>query len=444
VTLIVGIVFGTAPLMHGLANPALREAGRGNTASRGRNRVRQILMGAQVALALVLLAAAGLMIRSLNNVRSIDPGFDPRSALTFRIGLPARVYPTRAAAVAAHQAIASRVSTVPGAALVSAATCLPLAAEGFCYGNSLRVEGRDVPVGAVPPIVAFRAVTGGFIQAMGMRLVRGQGITASDVARGEPVVVVNEALARAYFPTQDPIGQRVAQLRTGGQPQWLTIVGIVGNTPAALLTAPQPPKMYMPISVASGPDTPPGNRAGPDIMTLTYVVRAAGSATALVGSVRAAVGSVSGDLAIAQVRTLEETLDRASVQMAFTMALLAIAAIIALSLGLIGIYGVLSYIVGQRRNEIGIRLALGATPTTVVGMIVRQGGFVTLIGVAIGLAVVLAGTRLMNSLLYNVSPRDPVILSMTAAVVFVVALLACWGPAQRAARVNPTEALRAD
>ena len=177
---------------------------------------------------------------------------------------------------------------------------------------------------------------------------------------------------------------------------------------------------------------------------MSYVVRSATPPLDLVPPVRRAIGNVDANLALAQVRTLQDTLDRASAQMAFTMALLAIAAVVALMLGMIGIYGVMSFIVSQRTGEIGIRLALGAEPGSVAGMIVRQGGLVTLAGLAVGLAAALAGCRLIESLLYDVSPRDPGIFAATTVILLVVALVACWLPARRAARLSPLEALRTD
>jgi ABC-type antimicrobial peptide transport system permease subunit len=200
----------------------------------------------------------------------------------------------------------------------------------------------------------------------------------------------------------------------------------------------------MPMSIAGGPGIPTSALVGPDISVMTYVVRSATAPLALVPSVRRTIDAIDKNLALAQVRTLQDVLDRASAQMAFTMVLLAIAAGVALTLGVIGIYAVMSYIVSQRTGEIGVRLALGAEPRSVARMIVRQGGFVALGGITIGLAAAFAGSRLIESLLYGVSPRDPAVFAATTLTLLGVALLACWLPARRAARLSPLEALRTE
>ena len=228
-------------------------------------------------------------------------------------------------------------------------------------------------------------------------------------------------------------------------PPWLTIVGVVSNTPFTALAERNPmPIVYMPMSIAGGPGIPPIAMLGPPVSAMTYVVRSATSPTGLLSAVRGAINDVDPTLAISQVSTLEEMVQRASAQMAFTMVLISIAAGVALLLGVIGIYGVISYTVSQRASEIGVRIALGAQPGSVAGLILRQGGTVALAGIAVGFVAALAGGRLVESLLYGVSPRDPGVLAATALTLLVVALVACWLPARRAARINPVETLRAN
>jgi ABC-type antimicrobial peptide transport system permease subunit len=277
---------------------------------------------------------------------------------------------------------------------------------------------------------------------MGMRLLRGRGIDRGDVDRNEPVVVVNEALAQLYFANQDPIGERVASARQEGL-TWLTIVGVVSNTATNTLADSTPePKLFMPMSIAGGPDIPP--LEGPNVTAMSYVVRTATSPTGLLAAVRGAIGEIDANVAIADVRTLEDIIDRASAQMAFTMVLIALAAGVSLVLGVIGIYGVMSYIVSQRTSEIGVRLALGADPRGVARLIVLQGGVVALAGVIVGLGTACAASRLIESLLYRVNPRDPSVFAVTTLMLLGVALLACWLPARRAARLSPLDALRTD
>ena len=429
-------LFGRAPLAT-----ALHESGRGGASMPGRHRLRHLMMGGQVAMALMVLVASGLMVRSVQRLRGVDPGFDPAAALTFRIGLPAAEYPTRAAAVAAHRAILDRLSAIPGVARASAASWLPLTPGA--YGNTVSVEGRTVPEGTIPPIADFLAVAGDYAETLGMPLLRGRGISASDVDRGELVTVVNKALAEAYFPGEDPIGRRISS--SAATLRWLTIVGVVANTPSAALNEPAPRlKVYLPMSIAGGPDVPVAQLMGPSVSNLSYVVRSGLGSGAVLPRVREAIDAVDAKLALSQVGTFDDLLQRSMAQMAFTMVLLSVAAGVALLLGVVGVYGVTSYVIALRTREIGVRLALGAIPAGVAGMMARQGGIVALAGVAAGLAGSLAGGRLLDSMLYGVRANDPAVLTVTTVAALAVALCACWLPARRASKLDPVQALRSE
>jgi predicted permease len=419
------------------------------TPAGNRHRTRRVLMGAQVATALLLLVSAGLMVQSFQRLRALDPGFNPSSGLTFTIGLPDREYTNRAALVTTHQAILDRLAVLPGVTAASASTCLPLA--GGCFGNTVRVRGRVTPVGTVPPVALFRAVAGGYFEAMGMRIVRGRGINRPDIDQRKPVVVIDEVFAEQFFSGQSPIGEYVASnvppARPGQPPDlnWLEVIGVVARTPTHTLVDPHPfSQVYMPMSIASGPETPRSALIGPSVTVMSYVVRSRTSVTTLLGPVRHAVDAIDPKLAIAEVRTLQDRLDRSSAQMAFMMVLLAIAASVALLLGVVGVYGTTSYIVSQRTSEIGLRLALGAEPAAVTAMIVRQSGLVALVGIAIGVAGALAQSRFIESLLYGVSARDTNTYVATSILLLTVAVIACWVPARRAASLNPTDALRVE
>jgi putative ABC transport system permease protein len=280
---------------------------------------------------------------------------------------------------------------------------------------------------------------------MGIRVLRGRGLDRADIDRREPVVVVDEAMVNAYFPGEDPIGRRIAFGYQSSNGPWRTIVGVVESTVTTGLAELSPiPKLYLPMSTSGGPDLPVSGLLGPDISVMSYVVRSSTPPLGLAAAVRRTLDEVDATVAMARLETLQGAVDRAAEQAAFTTVLLALAASVALLLGLVGIYGVVSYIVSQRTGEIGVRLALGAEPGNVAAMIVRQGGIVALAGILAGLAAALAGSRLIASLLYDVSPRDPTVFSATAVMLFGVAVLACWLPARRAARVSPVEALRAD
>jgi putative ABC transport system permease protein len=263
------------------------------------------------------------------------------------------------------------------------------------------------------------------------------------------VAVISDALARRAFPDQDPIGRRMASNQPPAAPSqpailtWLTVVGVVADTPIFAVNEPTPmPQLFMPLSLARGADVPMSRQIGPAASTLSFVVRTATPPFDLVPTVRRTVQAFDDRLAVAQVESLQGLLDRASAQMAFTMVLLAMAAAVSMVLGVIGIYGVMSYIVSQRTSEIGVRLALGAEPGRISRQILRQGALVTMAGIAAGAAVALAGGGLIASVLYGVSPRDPAVFAITALTLLLVALAACWLPARRAATLNPVDALR--
>ncbi len=446
---VAAVVFGLLPLMRaGARTSALHDGSRGTTASAAHHHARQVLMAAQMALALVLLVSSGLMMRSFQKLRTVDPGFDASSSLTFSIGLADREYPTRRAAVAAHQAILDRLMRVPGASAVSASSCLPL--DGTCYGNGLVVERpRADDAVLLRPFVWWRAIAGGYFEAAGTRLLRGRTIDRGDIERQEPIVVVNQALADAYFPNDDPIGQRIRSSTPPTSrnpiPPWLTIVGVVANTPTTTLAEVTPqPQLYMPMSIAGGPDIAAERLIGPSVATMSYLVRSTVPGSDVAAAAREAVASVNPNVALARVRTLQQALDRSAAQMAFTMTLIAIAGAVALVLGVVGVYGVVSYVVSQRTTEIGVRLALGAEPRRVSAMIVRQSGLVVMVGLLAGFATALASSRVLGTLLYGVSPRDPGVFSVTILVLFAVAITASWIPARRAARISPLAALRAE
>jgi predicted permease len=410
--------------------------------------MRRLLMAGQVALALVLLIASGLMVRSFQKMRHVDPGFNPTSVMTFNVSLPASAYKTRDTAFIAQHSILDRLATLPGVLSAASSTGLPFSPGGF--GNTVFVQNRPRDLNVIPPPALFQAVSGNFFETMGIRLLRGRTLTRADVDHRQHVAVVSEAFATRLFPGEDPMGRYIVSAAPPAQPggppapEPLQIVGIVANTSTRTLTEEPGSIIYMPMSIAAGPDIPLSALVGPDISTMYFVLRTAVEPASLSSSIRRAVDEIDPKLAIAQARTLQSLLDRASGQMAFTMVLIAIAACVALALGVVGIYGVMSYIVTQRTAEIGVRLALGAEPATVAAMILRQGSTVTGIGAAIGLVTALAGTRLIASLLYGVSPRDPMVFVATTTIILAVAALACWLPARSAARLSPLEALRAE
>ncbi len=442
-------IFAIVPMWRGATGlDALRDEGRGNTATRHRHRIRYALVGGQVALALILLVASGLMVRSFQQMRAVDPGFNPASAVTFGVGLTDREYPTVDSALAVHRRIIEQLSALPGVTAAAATTCLPL--SGGCSGNSVKVEGQDYPPDATLPVALIRAVTGGYLETIGTRLLRGRTIERADVERREPVAVISEQLAKRAFGDRDPLGRRIASNQPPPRPgapqplEWLMVVGIVADTPTQTVTEEPIGQLFMPLSLGRGAADTLSRRVVPSAATLSYVVRTATPPLDLVPSIRQAVRSIDSNLALAQVLSLQQLLDRSTAQLTFTMVLLAIAAAVTLVLGIVGIYGVMSYIVSQRTGEIGVRLALGAEPGRIAGQILRQGALVTLVGIAAGTIVALAGGRLIGSVLYGVSPRDPAVFAVAAAALLGIALAACWIPARRASRLSPALSLRGE
>ena len=386
------------------------------------------------------------MVRTFQELRAVDPGFDPSSMLTFSIGLPQVKYPSRqvagtctfASSIGCQRFLVSRAHRVQ----LFAARRIRLRQRADRGGRIARPE-QSASVCRIP------RRSQRLHRRLRTPLLRGRSLTRADIDRQENNIVVNKAIADGYFPGQDPIGRRVRSSTPPNSklptPPWWTIVGVVANTSTMTLGESTPIGLvFQPMSIAGGPDIPREALLGPDITAMSYIVRSSVPSSSLVPAVRRAVDRVDPNLAIAQVRMLQDIVDRASDQMAFTMVLLAIAAVVALLLGAIGIYGVISYVVTQRTGEIGVRLAMGAEPRSVAAMILCQGGVITLLGIAVGLIAALAGSQLIRSLLYGVSPRDPVVFSLTTLALLAIGLLACWLPARRAARLSPLEALRTD
>jgi len=434
------VAFGLIPLARLRSSSASLHDTSRSAVGATRNRTRHVLMGAQVAFALVLLVASGLLVRSFVKLRALDLGFDPTSRLTFQIGLPPTAYSNREAIVRGHQAVLRRVAALPGVRSASMVNCVPISGRGFCGGAPLFTEGEPPPRNdSVRPIVASRPVAASFFETMGMPLILGRGITQADIDSNSLVTVVNDTLMRTAFHGANPLGKRIrlSPHNVNGVPFWFTIVGVVHATPTIALAEPRPaPKMYLPMFA--------GRDMFPRVDVMTYVLQTSTPPLALAGAVRAAVKDVDPNLALAQVRTMQDVLDAAAAPRAFTMVLLLIAATAALLLGIVGIYGVMSYVVSQRTSEIGVRLALGAQPGVVMRMVVRQGGIVAIGGIAAGLAAALAGGQAISSLLYEVSPRDPQVFVVMPATLLAIALVACWFPARRAAHIDPLVALRSE
>jgi predicted permease len=429
-SVIVGLTLGLVCIArHGATRrSSLVGVERSGTANRGHMRSRYALMAAQIALAVVLLAGAGLVLRSFYHVSRVELGFKVDSALVFRVGLPRGAY-RGGAAIAFHHEAMHRIAAIPGVEGVALTSTLPLDGPGL--GNPLEVFGSPNRSVDASPVARFRRVSESYFTTMGMRLNAGRPL--SD--RGVREVIVNEALAALYFPTENPVGRQVRAMGEAGQ-DWLTIIGVVSNTVVNGLSETTPtPQIYVSLG-----DSARGNLPAPQ--DVTYIVRVSGDPAGWGTTVRSTFSTLDPRVPLWKLETFTDVVARARATLSFTLVLLGIAASIALVLGILGVYGVISYSVRQRGMEIGVRIALGATPSRVTRMIVGQSGVAIALGVFTGVGASLVSARLLRSLLHGVSPTDAATHAATSALLLLVAMVACWLPARAAARLDPLAALR--
>jgi putative ABC transport system permease protein len=436
VSVATGILFGLLPASRVARTPlalALRDGARGQSEGRERRRSRTTLIVLEVALAVLLVIAAGLTIRSFRNLLEIDPGFDARSTLTLRLTLPASEYPTAEGVAAFYQDLRQQVRSFPGVSQAGFVRLLPLATEIGDAG--MVIDGKPTPAGQPGRSADWQAVTPGYFEAMGIRLVRGRFFDATDTPDGLPVIAINETLAREYFPGEDPIGQRI---RVGGQTRpFRTIIAVVGDVHHNGMTTPVKRAWFVPHNQWTlSYDNP--RRA------MTLVLRSTGDPLQLVQPVEQVVHRLNPNLTLSQIRTLEAVLASATREQRFTMALMAGFALLALALAAVGIYGVVSYSVSLRTREIGIRLALGADAAGVRTLVLSQGMVPVLLGLAGGLIAAMLLTRHLGALLYGIAPLDPITFTTIPLLMLVVAACSVLIPASRASRVQPVEALRSE
>ncbi len=424
------VLFGMAPALaaaRGSLRQPLTEGGRGS-GSGGRNRVRHILVAAEVGLALVVLASAGLMIKSMARLLAVEPGFDPRNVLTMEIALPQQnTYYGPPGRPRFCQDLDERVAGIPGVQSVGAAAHLPLRGNA---GRSFRIEGRPEPPPDQEPGGSYSVACPGYFRTLGVRVLEGREFTHQDTLGSPGVVVINDALAKRYWPDEDPIGRRVS-IGAKGDPQWLTIVGIVGNVRHWGLSRDIRPQLFRPYTQAAWP-------------WMQIVVRTATAPETFAPAVKRAMAAVEPDRALSSPYTMERTVRQSVGSRRFFMLMLTAFASLALLLAAVGIVGVVSYAVTQRTHEVGIRLALGAQRKNVVWMMVRSSMKWVLAGVALGAAASLGATRVLATMLFDVKPADPWVLSAVAALLAATALVASYLPARRATRIDPLDALRSE
>lgn len=425
-----GIAFGLPSAIHAARvapGRAIQEGGRGLAGGRRIGRLRQVFVAGQIAMALVLLAGAGLLVRSFLELRSVDPGFDPRGVLSFRVTLPGQSYDTPEKRAGFYRELLGSLEVLPG--VESAAAISDFMLGRLPNSAPISLEGRPLTGADVAFPVAYDAATPGFFRTARIPIVRGRAIEKSDRADGAQVAVVNEAFARRFFPNEDALGRRFVFGQQSDDNPWMTIVGIAADARRSGLDQDVRPSVFMPHDQYS---------AG----QLTLLVRTAGDPLTLIEPARRAVSAIDADQPITEVRTLEQVVRATGARRRFVAVLLGVFSGLALTLAAIGIYGVTAYVVGRRTREIGIRMALGARRREVVGAILGQGMRVVAAGIALGLVGAVAATRLLAGLLYETAPADPVTLLAAAALLALVALLANLLPARRAVRVQPMAVLR--
>lgn len=434
VAILAALALGILPALRGDRDVVrrLKDAAGRATGGGGGLRGRNALVATQVALALVLLVGSGLLLRTFAELRSVDLGFAQRDALTFRVALPGSDYPDRTAAARFHETLAARLAALPGVTSAAAvASCLPLSGN-LCWGEVLRVEGRDPQPEGSPIVTGTRAVSPGYLSTLGVR-VRGRGIQTVDAADEARVAVLSESAAAAHFPGEDAIGRRVS---FGGDGDWYTVVGVAGDVRVDVGLESLTNVIYLPV-LEDGADGPPPH-------DMAYVLSTDVAPAAVAGPVREAVADLDPSLPVAQMESLEERIARATAPAAFALVLVGLAGLMSLVLGAVGVYAVTAYAVSRRTSEIGLRMALGARTSDVRAMILRQNGASIAAGAALGLAGAAALTRLMTGMLYGVSAHDPVTYATATLLMVCVGGLALWLPARRGSRVDPAVAMRAE
>ncbi|MDX2030837.1 MAG: ABC transporter permease [Blastocatellia bacterium] len=431
IALLTGLLFGLIPALDASnlnLSETLKEAGKSLAGSLRSRRLRSLLVVGEIALALMLLVGAGLLLRSFQRLQSVDVGFNPRSVLTLRVALPGRRYTQDEQRISFFTQAVERMQSLPGVQAAGVINYMPFAGPGA--GTGFEIEGRPKPLPGQDLVTGVCVADRNFFPAMQIALKRGRFFTEQEVREARRVVVVNEALARKYFPNEEPLGKRITiAMKNENAPT--EIIGIVADVKHAQLDKEAEPMSYWPIAEM------PYN-------AMTFVLRTSGDPLASAAAARGVIQSLDPQQPVADVRTLAGMLGNSIARQRFNALLFGVFAAVALALSAIGIYGVVAYSVAQRTHEFGIRSALGASSADLLRLVLKQGMRLAAFGVAVGLLGALAATRLMKTLLFNVSASDPLTFAAISLLLVGVALLACFIPARRAAKIDPMDALRCE
>jgi predicted permease len=423
-----GLLFGLAPaLQTGRArNWAAIKSARSTEGSQSKRLRRALVMG-ETALSLILLAGAGLLMRSFENILKVDPGFRPEGVLTMRIALPDAEYSKPEQVRGFYSELLSRIQKLPGVRFAGAVSLIPLGGQNS--SGTLTVDSQSVPMEDTDPEADQRNVTSGYFQAMGISLVRGRFFEDRDADTAPPVAIVDESLAQTFWPNQDPIGKRVHGGGHGSTAPWATVIGVVRHVRDRTLEMRSRVEVYW-----------PENQRPSSAMTLAILTQ--GNPMSLAPTIQREVAAIDPELPVYRVRSMSEVMGESVARRRLALILLSIFAGLALLLASVGIYGVTSYVVTQRQQEIGLRMALGAGRGNVLRLMIGQGMGTILAGLGIGLLLALLLTRLIGGMLFAVRPADPLALGGAALLLMAVAFFAVIIPARRASLMNPMEALR--
>jgi predicted permease len=440
VSLLAGLLFGSIPVFKyagARLGTGLREGGRTLSQSRERHRARSTLVIVQVALAVVLLIGSGLMLRTFQAMTQVQPGFvRPAEVQTLRISIPEAEVKEPQQVIRMQEEILRRIAAIPGVAATGISSKIPMDDNGNF--DPIFAQDRTYAEGELPPMRRFHFLSPGFLETIGAPLLAGRDFTWTDIENRIPAALVSENLAREYW--RDPASALGKRIRLGTTDEWHEIVGVVADVRDDGVDKKAPTSVYWPILMRDFYGEKPFVRR-----TAAFAIRSSrAGAESFLKEVRQAVWSLDANLPLADVRTLDDYYRKSMARTAFTLVMLAVAGGMALLLGVVGIYGVIAYSVSQRTREIGIRVALGAQHGQLAGMFVRHGLLLTAVGVACGLGAAIALTRLMSSLLFEVSPVDPLTYGAVAIGLVLAAALASYLPSRRAAAVDPVEALRAE